>query len=493
MRRILITIVLLHACMWLYGQFKFHGYVNNLREDELPVVNNPFVFGYFDDRNTPLTIDKDGYFSAIIPLGEEKIGYLRWGGYETFLWMRPGTDLAVTLDGSNGQITFDGAMADANELLHELELQKAPLFFTDNKRVAADEIRDSVIRPYLEQLAAKMATVDASTLTSREKEFLKAELHYHFVVYVDFYVRTARWPRNEWSNFIIEFMQGETPQLKSALRGPMYYSFIDAYVGFLASKAFSNRNDSTKFAESLDSVYGVSSFDSLMAVARQHGETSLNWLAVKRAFDASTTERYLAKHVKERYDDGEVSTGNYLFQALETHYPNSSYLDTLTGIRARWMDKMAVANPDIIIPDDYRTFQHIKAFVKQFRGKVVYLDIWGTWCGPCKEEMRYLPSIKKQVEGKEIIFLYLDMDDDDHDDRWREYIQANAITGVHLRKNNEHVQSIWKELLPDDPSRHGRYPTYFIFDKNGNLVADDIKRPSAGKDLIIQLEKYLNQ
>src|SRR3546814_7296998 len=96
-------------------------------------------------------------------------------------------------------------------------------------------------------------------------------------------------------------MQIETPQLRSALRGPMFYSFIDAYVGFLASQAFSNRDDSTKFAESLASVYGVGSFDSLMTIAREHGEISLNWLAVKRAFDANTPERYLAKYRSEEH------------------------------------------------------------------------------------------------------------------------------------------------------------------------------------------------
>src|SRR5690606_21099502 len=97
MKRIMITAVLLHVGMWLYGQFKLHGHINNLSENEQLVVNNPFVFGYFDDMNTPLTTDQEGRFSTVVPLDEEKIGYLRWGSYEAFLWMKPGTDLAVEL------------------------------------------------------------------------------------------------------------------------------------------------------------------------------------------------------------------------------------------------------------------------------------------------------------------------------------------------------------------------------------------------------------
>src|SRR5690606_39321828 len=113
--------------------------------------------------------------------------------------------------------------------------------------------------------------------------------------------------------------------------------------------------------------YGVSSFDSLMSLAHEHGETFLNWMAVKRAFDANTTERYLAQQIKGKYDDGEVSTGNRLFEALELHNRNSTYLDTLTSIRASLMKRMATINNDIIVPDDYRTFQQIKTFVKQDR------------------------------------------------------------------------------------------------------------------------------
>src|SRR3546814_9055199 len=159
-----------------------------------------------------------------------------------------------------------------------------------------------------------------------------------------------------------------------------------------------------------------------MTIAREHGEISLNLLAVKRAFDANTTERYLAKYVKEKYDGGEVSTGNYLHEALESHYPCSPYLDTLATAQARLMEKVATRHSDIIIPGDYRPFEHIKDFLKQFEGKVVYLDIWGTWCGPCKEEMRHLPFIKEQLWGKDVVFLYLDMDEDHHDNKWREDI-----------------------------------------------------------------------
>ncbi len=489
----IVAIALLFTALSSYGQIRLRGNIKNPTENQQLNVNIPFVFGYSDEANTKLPTNRDGNFNVLLPLDEEKIGYLRWGDHEALLWMRPGTDLAVELDGTSGEITFSGTMADANELLHELELRKAPLFFADNKRVAVNEMQDSVILPYLKQLDAKAAKVDTSTLSAREKEFLNAELHYHFTTYLDLYVRTARWPNDIWSPFILEVMNAETPQPKSPLRGPMYYAFIDTYLGLLETRAFSNRNDPARFAELLDSVYGVNSFDSLTAIYNQYGKTYIDWLAAKHAFDANTAERYLTKHIKEKYYNGDLSEGNYLLDALRMHNDKSVYLDTLTSEKRLLMEKMTHADNDIIIPDNYRTFSHIKTFVEQYRGKIVYLDIWGTWCGPCKIEMRHVPQLKERFAGKDVVFVYLDMDADNKDAKWREYIQVNGITGVHLRKNDEDIQAIWKELLPDDPAKHGYYPTYFLFDKNGNLAAETIKRPSDGEELVEQLEKYLNQ
>ena len=493
MKLIVTTLILLYISISLFGQVMLRGHIHQPDETQPLVVNIPFIFGYAHEIDRPLAIDKAGTFSTKILLDEEKICYLHWGDHKALLWMRPGVDLTVDLDGATGQITFGGPMADANTLLEELKLKDAPSFLVSDQRVTAAEMQDRVIEPYEKHLAASKQKIEASPLTASEKEFLKAELHDHFVANIDWYVRTARWPREEWSDFILEFFQGETTEPQSVLHGPMYYGFVDAYVRFLATRAFSNRDNPDRFAQSLDSTYGISSFDSLMAIAREHSETALDWMAVERAFDRNTAERYLAQRIKEKYDAGEVSTGNYLLEALETYQPNGPYLDTLTGIRGRLLAKMATPNHEIVIPEDYRTFQGIQAFVKQFQGKVVYLDIWGTWCGPCKEEMQYLPPLKKHFEGKDVVFLYLDMDDDYKDDQWREYIQANAITGVHLRKNNEDILPIWQELLPDNPSRHGHYPTYFIVDRQGDLVTEGVKRPSDGKNLITQLEQYLNQ
>lgn len=89
--KIILTVVAVCGYLFSYAQFDLKGRIKNLSTGV--TVNAPLVFGYFDDMNTPLTTDEDGDFSVMLPLDEEKIGYLRWGDRQAFLWMRPGTDL----------------------------------------------------------------------------------------------------------------------------------------------------------------------------------------------------------------------------------------------------------------------------------------------------------------------------------------------------------------------------------------------------------------
>ena len=131
MKRIILTTLIVYSNLLSYAQFNLSGYIKNLPDGENLTVNVPFVFGYFDDDNKQLTVNKDGDFDSLLPLDKEKIGFLRWGSHEVFLWMRPGADLFVGLDGTNGHIALSGTMANANRLLYELELKKEPHFFTE--------------------------------------------------------------------------------------------------------------------------------------------------------------------------------------------------------------------------------------------------------------------------------------------------------------------------------------------------------------------------
>jgi thiol-disulfide isomerase/thioredoxin len=122
----------------------------------------------------------------------------------------------------------------------------------------------------------------------------------------------------------------------------------------------------------------------------------------------------------------------------------------------------------------------------------VYLDVWGTWCGPCKEEIKHLPALKAAFAGKDVTFVYLDVDDDSRDALWKNFIKVNDMEGVHVRKTRETVAPFWKELLAGHADKAEYYPQYFLFDKNGKLAVAKARRPSEKETLYQQIRSVLN-
>ena len=113
------------------------------------------------------------------------------------------------------------------------------------------------------------------------------------------------------------------------------------------------------------------------------------------------------------------------------------------------------------------SFQEI---LDQYKGKVVYIDFWASWCGPCKKQMPYSSKIKQEFKGKEVVFLYISSDRNEK--AWR-----NAVTALDIKGENYRASAkVWNEY--NDLFDVKYIPRYVLIDKNGQVVNDNAKRPS---------------
>lgn len=124
--------------------------------------------------------------------------------------------------------------------------------------------------------------------------------------------------------------------------------------------------------------------------------------------------------------------------------------------------------PDV--PGD-RLLEHI---AREHRGKVVFFDLWATWCGPCKRGIEAMEPLKQELEGKDIVFVYLANESSPMKD-WSESVLR--IPGLHYRIPN----SKWKEIpIP------GGIPQYYLYDRQGRRLWEQTGFSSSVLDEIRQ-------
>lgn len=107
--------------------------------------------------------------------------------------------------------------------------------------------------------------------------------------------------------------------------------------------------------------------------------------------------------------------------------------------------------------------------LSDFRGKYLYIDLWATWCGPCRREMPYLQQLEKDYEGKNIIFLSLSTDSRKSD--WLDFLNSHEMSGVQLFLG---TASKFQQLYNADGIPH-----FILLDPDGNIVDGNMLRPSS--------------
>ena len=140
--------------------------------------------------------------------------------------------------------------------------------------------------------------------------------------------------------------------------------------------------------------------------------------------------------------------------------------------------------PDFTLRDEVEK----RVSLHDFRGKVVYLDFWASWCGPCVAEAPAMARLRQQFGGRDVVFLAVSIDEQPA--AWRA-----ALDRLHLRAPNaRHLIDPHTFLANSLRAYEVRgVPSYWIIGRDGRIIQGNAPRPSEQEKAVTALERALKQ
>ena len=219
-------------------------------------------------------------------------------------------------------------------------------------------------------------------------------------------------------------------------------------------------------------VYPITIIDSI-DVSDDVRELMKTFYYLDKCGDEMTAERdaFLHKHLNTK--SYELLMGYLENKKMKFAAPVKEEIETLTEMT---LDSLT---------DGQEIFRKL---ILPYRGRIIYIDVWGTWCGPCREEMEHLPKLHETLNGLPVTYMYLA--NNSPEELWKKSAVRYGLDCtdcVNLRLPNSQQQAIEEYL------RLKGYPTYVLVAPDGTIVNNNAPRPREASRVRDAIQKLIEK
>ena len=483
------------------GQARVQITFSDLTDVELPIyINVPMESGNFCNyHHVAVRPDKDNNIQLNIPL--ERPGFLSFSivrkkskPKSVHVYLESQQRIFVKIDSKN-QLHFEGRLREENNFLNSLDRDEFPhsigipsalvktLLELENAQLMIDTLKQ---REQIDLSRLK------SAVTSSPKSFsetfinmVEMDIKYYYLV-----VGAASMEKR-YSNFLYAREQNA---------GLMSKEFSDPFQSFWDS-LFKKENFATGAFYTFWFHYFIYDYAMLYKTffLRENYDVNTSFNFLREGLSNGNT--FLHDEIKESFlaftfllffqgttyhNDGIL---NY-YHTLQSEFPDSKYLsvvrpkaieiektlDDLSGQQILGIN--FISNTDKI--------RDLSQTLSIFKDKVVLIDLWASWCGPClfEYENNYTELWKLQESHSDFIILYISLDRNDAP--WKKMIYAKKLFGYHIRPDENLFNKLKSEI------NWQGIPRYVVVDKLGNVIQNPAPGPGDGDKLIDLLRKELS-
>lgn len=447
------------------------GNVSDISDDKIR-INLPIDGKYFAGNYQEIPLSSQGTYSVEIP--SITTGIVELTHHFTSAYLIANVQENYTIDFANKQVSYDTQSQKIFDLMHDLGL------FTQARSVVdAEKYTD---------LNSKNQYY-ATLLKNGKERLLKArqELNLSERIY-------------QKLNHLLELKIADYQSTDLFFTYRIFYEkdpnknieFVQTYIKTweeIHLKAFEN----PEFSAYTGQMAFVSRYKMLLDI-KQTG--ALQFSTEKPYFIAEIDfiRTHLPKHLVEfawantMYEGLQQGKFEYEwianFDQFKTQFSESKLIDLLSPYIEKVKDfHQKDTDFEAHFVQDYQNINTLSELFSKYKGKVLYIDIWATWCVPCRKELQYSKENHHILEDMEVVSIYLSIDQDNAHQQWLSLVQNLKIEGVHIRAN---------DILKNELSQFVTgIPHYMIIGKDGQIKEKIAKRPSDKNELFNQLKKYL--
>lgn len=445
-------------------------------------------------------VQPDGTFQFSVKIPASRMGFLLYDGKEQLIFLMAKFPLEVTFAKRDGEYftTFDGPGSRANNYLNNKWDENLIYDTLHFSRLSVDSVVSRAylsINYHLDLFRQEM--LDSLDIGDDNVELIESELRYAYYYRFSGYCQTVFYQRKDmvgeemWD--YLSVLLAKFPGMPTATElagsfsakiwldeyGKMRYEHLLRQSRTIKDKAESEKafGDSVKMSPANERawralygdgyVYGVQRGNILPKYARDIWAAEELYLSCEKVYDVKLAKDFL--------------------EYLKKTNPVSPLVVKCEGKIKRTEREIFLRskNPRV----HFREVENptIGKLVAPYKGKLVFIDIWGSWCYPCIKDMAYSQELKAHYKDSNIVFLYVATENAKDSARWKDVAYTVCGSGEHVRLSVDESNRLFAELNIGNMS----YPHYVIIDKQGQVAVPNANRPYEREELYADIRKYL--
>ena len=477
-----------------HAQMTVSGKISSTQPAKALVFNVPFDCWQNAANSVEVVSDRKGKFSIRLPVEKPQIIFLIHAGKRLQLYAEPGKTLVIETDDSLKTLRFGGGVGRENQFRQQLGLTTCNLGKqTWNDTLSAPE---QILSDLGQARQSALLLLKKSGLSAPFVRMTEADIQYFAVSKLwDLVWKNGIWSsdnksqygQKEWRQALKAAHEAVALSNADALDSYHYQIMVSYYPRYLQHLASSK----DEFAQTVEAIF-QKPFAEVNRQMRQKGERYWEYSALQYGFKGRAQEYAIASFLINGIDQGDLEYQQEAYQDFAERFPESPYMPVVRKKMKPFLESLVKPETELsgirLVPGS-PAIPTLDSLIAGYKGRVIFIDIWGTWCGPCRQEFSFNQALKDRFKGKPVEFAYIAVEHrPDPEKSWRQMITFYHLTGSHILAGKALVEDLRKIYVQQG---NLTFPSYILVDKSGKIVTIHANRPSDKQALYKQIEQLL--